>query len=104
MLGPNTYRLVGKGGQVEEIVAADQLKPYHSESLEPLELDDEGNSEPASPNELPVPSDTGAIPKRPRGKPPWLRPEASAPVAPPPLVQVAARTPRRGRDRPRKNP
>ena len=38
MLGSNTYRLVGEGGQVEEIVAADQLKPYHTESSSSAEL------------------------------------------------------------------
>ena len=36
-LGPNTYRLIGEGGQVEEVVAADQLKPCHSEQPEESE-------------------------------------------------------------------
>ena len=33
VLGSNTYRLVSDGGQVEEVVAADQLKPYHASHL-----------------------------------------------------------------------
>ena len=36
-LGPNTYRLLGEGGQVEEVVAAEQLKPCHLESPEEIE-------------------------------------------------------------------
>ena len=36
-LSPNTYRLIGEGGQVEEVVAADQLKPCHSEQPEEIE-------------------------------------------------------------------
>ena len=54
MLGSNTYRLVGEGGQVEEVVAADQLKPYHGESPESIVLDVGGDSEPAPPSEPPT--------------------------------------------------
>ena len=35
-LGRNTYHLIGEGGHVEEVVAADQLKPCHSEQPEEI--------------------------------------------------------------------
>ena len=85
-------------------MAADQLKPYQGESPEPADLDGEGGSEPAPPPELPVPHDTGAIPKKARGRPPRLCNEATAPVEPHPVRQGATSTPRRGRGRPRKHP
>ena len=36
-LDANTYRLIDEGGLVEEVVAADQLKPCHSEPPEEIE-------------------------------------------------------------------
>ena len=63
VLGSNTYQLVGEGGQAEEIMAADQLKPYHGDSPESVEVDGKGNFYPARLVSL----ETGAIPKRARG-------------------------------------
>ena len=104
VLGSNTYRLVGVGGHAEKIMAADQLNPYHGESPESIEVDGEGDSESAPPRETPVSLETGAIPKKERGRPPRLRNEATAPAEPHPAEQEATRTPRRGRGRPGKCP
>ena len=103
VLGANTYRLVGEGGQVEEVVAADQLKPYHGESPESIVLDVGGNSEPAPPSEPPTSSETEAVPKRARGRPPRPRDTVTAPTMPLPAVPEAPHSTRRGRGRPRKN-
>ena len=76
VLGSNTYRLVVEGGQAEEIVAADQLKPYHGELPESAEVVGQGDLGLVPP----VSPETGAIPKRARRRPPRLRNEATAPA------------------------
>ena len=102
VLGSNTYRLVSDGGQIEEVVAADQLKPYRSEATEPPEIgaDSGSGTEPAG--ELPLPQGTGAIPKTPPERPPRTRSETTAPPRTPSVGQGATNVPRRGRGRPRK--
>ena len=104
MLSSNIYRLVAEGGQAEEIVAAEQLKLYHSESPESTEVNGEGDSEPASSRELLVCPEIGAIPKKARGRPPRLRNEATTPVELPPALQGVPCTPRKERGGPRKHP
>ena len=68
VLGSNTYRLVSEGGQVEEVVAADQMKTYHGESPEASEVDLEGGSEKAPVSDLPVSQEAEATPKKDSGE------------------------------------
>ena len=100
-LGSNTYRLVGNGGQVEEVVAADQLKRYHAESLEPEEPEGEVDGEVAPASELPVATQPEvASTGRRRGRPPGARAEVVDPLEPNPLAPTASTRPQRGRGRP----
>ena len=98
VLGSNTYRLVSDGGQVEEIVAADQLKPYHGELPESNEVDTESGSGEEPAGDLPVSQE------RKRERPPRACSDAPVPAESPWAKREATNAPRRGRGRPRKNP
>ena len=102
MLGSNTYRLVSDGGQVEEVVAADQLKPYHGKPPESNAVDAKGGSREAPAGDFPVYQETGATPKRTRGRPPRAHSDAAAPAEPPSVGQGASNAPQRGRAVPAK--
>ena len=90
-LGPNTYRLIGEGSQVEEVVAVDQLKPCHSEQPEESEAGaskarveesvvEEGTPPGPTPaDEPPAQPATGTVPKRGRRRPPRIRIETAEP-------------------------
>ena len=104
MLGSNTYKLVSDGGQVEEVVAADQHNPYHGESPKSHEVDAEGGSESAPTGDLPVSQETEATLKRALGRPPRARSGATAPADLPPVGQGVANLSRRERGRPSKHP
>ena len=81
-LGSNTYRLVGNGGQIEEVVAADQLKRCHTESPKPTEPEGGNDEETAPRSETPVVTPIEEeLPKR-RGKPPRARVEVVDPFEP----------------------
>ena len=100
VVGPNTYRLEGESGQVEELVAADQLKPFYADTqvIESETLPVEND---AAPEEGDLPSEAPLEPpKRKRGRPP-KKPEVTPAnsLETPPRVSV---NPRRGPGRPRK--
>ena len=87
--GPNTYRLIGEGGQVEEVVVADQLKPCHSEQPGEIEVGasnaaveesvvEEGTPPGPTPaDEPPAQPAIATVPKIGRGRPPRIRVEAA---------------------------
>ena len=84
VLGSNTYRLVGDGGQDEEVVGAHQLKPYHGETPESNEVDAESSSREAPAGDLPVSQETGQ-PSKGRGG------DRRGRAATPPLLQNCLR-------------
>ena len=114
-LGSNTYRLIGEGDQVEELVAADQLKPCHSEQPEEIEagasnapveesvVEEDTPPAPTPADEPPAQPATGTVSKRGRGRPPRIRVEAAEPTEPKSVALLALTNPRRGRGRPRKH-
>ena len=100
-LGSNTYQLVGNGGQVEEVVAADQLKICHTESPKPAEPEAGNGEETAPRSETPVATPIEEeLPKR-RGRPPGARAEVVDPLEHNPTVPPAPTHQRRGPGRPR---
>ena len=109
-LGPNAYRLIGDGGQVEEVVAAEQLKPCHPQSPEeirtaPVEggaVEEDSHPGPTPADEPPAHPATGTVPKRGRGRPPRVRVEVAESAKPDSVALLAPTNPRRGRGRPRK--
>ena len=104
VLGSNTYRLVSDGGQIEEIVAADQLKPYRSEATEPPGTGTDPGSETEPAGEVTVEPGTGPAPTTPMGRPMRACNATVAPAKPPSTGPRVVTAPRRGRGRPRKNP
>ena len=105
-LGPNTYRLVGDTGEIEEVVAADQLKSYHSESPPPEEPEETVDAEVAPTGESASDAVMDQTLPRRRGRPAGVRAEAVGPLGPNPSVPSvptqppASPPPRRGRGRP----
>ena len=96
-----TDALVGNGGQIEEVVSADQLKRCHTESPKPTEPEGGNDEEPAPRSETPVMTPIEEeLPKR-RWRPPGARAEVVDPFEPNPPVPPAPTHQRRGPGRPR---
>ena len=99
---------------MEEVVAAEQLKPCPLESPEEIEAGEgtvpvEGGAVEESIHPGPTPADepsahpaTGTVSKRGRGRPPRVRVEVTEPAELESVALLAPKNIRRGRDRPRK--